>query len=851
MEGTHAMMIGSVFLWFALFATLAGMLAYLPGVRRSAGSPHLAVAHTAVYASAAGLLATTATLWYLILTHQFQYSYVFRYSSLDMPLRYVIASLWGGQEGTFLLWATYGGLFAVFLRFKARQYEAAVNFFYMGITFFLLMILAKANPFVRLDTVPPDGNGLNPLLQDPWMTIHPPIMFMGFAALGIPAAFAMAALIKEDWDNWVPRALPWTIFGVLALGTGLTLGGYWSYSILGWGGYWGWDPVENSSLVPWLFAVTLLHTEVIQMRRGLFRRANLILSLLPFILVTYSTFLTRSGVLADFSVHSFTDLGINQFLVAFMVVFLGGGLALFFWKVRRVPVEKSATPFFSREYFMFLGALAFGLFGAFVCLGTSTPVISRFIGGPANVEPAFYNRIGLPFIIMVTVLMGLAPHFVWQRTVPGKLLRRLGWAVALSVLSVPAYFFAGIRHPGYLAMMAAGTFAFLSNLQVALTIMRRRWSAAGGYIAHAGVGLIALGVLTSTAYDSSKIIELPKDADVQVLNYTMRYLGDRPVEAGRKNAYDVLVTQNGSKTSYILSPTMYYSEFNGGMMKKPAIQSFLSHDIYVAPGGLLTEKVGDRVKTTVVLSKHTPRVGPGMTLTFKDFNTEGAMVSEGKPPVSVGAAIEVEVAGTTHDLELKVNNQGSGPMQVVPVAVPGTDYVLTLDGIDATGGRVQVGIGPPPIEVAEGESVDADGYHITLNAFDVDMGKGRGTKIEVYADTHMEAGGKTYHLRPGIINRANMDPEFVEAPIGETGLNLILAGVDANSRTASFYMAPPPKVALWVEASTKPFILLLWLGTGFVIVGLLVATIFRGRLAGKLAARLGGRDRGDRRRRAA
>ena len=395
-------------------ATLLAMTAYAPGLFRN-GQPRVKLARVGVYLTALGLLICAGYLWRLLITHQFQVDYVFRYTSLDQPFRYIVAAFWGGQEGTFLLWAVYGGLLAVVLSFKAKQYEAPVQFFYLGINLFLMFMLLKRSPFAVMEVTPPDGNGLNPLLQDPWMTIHPPIMFFGFASLGIPAAYAMAALVKEDWDNWVQRSIPWTIFGVLALGTGLVLGGYWAYSILGWGGFWGWDPVENSSLVPWMFAVALLHNQVIQLKRGLFRRANLLLALVPFLLLTYSTFLTRSGVLADFSVHSFTDLGINQFLAAFMIVFSTVGLGLYVWKVRRVPVTRSEAPLSSREYFMFLGSLSFGLFATFVLLGTSAPWFTRAWGPPASVQPEFYNRMGLPFAVLIGLLMATAPHLIWKR----------------------------------------------------------------------------------------------------------------------------------------------------------------------------------------------------------------------------------------------------------------------------------------------------------------------------------------------------------------------------------------------------------------------------------------------------
>jgi cytochrome c-type biogenesis protein CcmF len=835
------MIIGHVLLWFSLIVTLAAMLAYLPGVRKEGGNPRFTWARRAVWASCLGLLATTGYLWYLILTHQFQVSYVFRYSSLDMPFRYVVASLWGGQEGTFLLWAAYGGILAVFLRYKARQYEAPVNFFFMGITLFLLLMLVKRSPFATFDTVPADGNGLNPLLQDPWMTIHPPIMFMGFASLGVPAAFAMAALVKEDWDNWVPRAIPWTLFGVLALGTGLTLGGYWSYSILGWGGYWGWDPVENSSLVPWLFAVALLHSQMIQMRRGLFRRANLLLSMLPFLLLTYSTFLTRSGVLADFSVHSFTDLGINQFLAAFMVVFLGGGLALYFWKLRRIPVQANAAPFLSREYFMFLGALSFGLFGLFVCLGTSAPLISRLWGTPSNIEPEFYNRIGLPFTLLIAVLMGVAPHLVWNRANLGLAARKIVFPAAVALLSLPLIYWGGIRFWPYLLMLGGGIFVVVSNSMVATSIIRRRPAAAGGYVAHVGIGFMILGILTSTAYDRQRVLELPKDHDVEALGYTMRYIGSRPVEEGRKDAYDIVVSDGDE--SHLMSPTMYYSEFNAGMMKKPAILSFATHDVYVAPGGLAVERLEDRVKSFLVLNKKVPQAAMDMVFTFKGFGVEENM-DQHTGSGDITAEMEVTTPdGVTHPMTLGVRVAEDDMMEIVPEPIPGTDYALTLDGVDATNGRVRLGIGAPPVRIHQGEEAVISGFTVRFHRFEVDMGSGRGNKLAVYAETQVDMGGDRLFLKPGIINRANMDPEYVEAAIGDTGLQLILADVEAANHTALFYVAPAPAISLWVEASTKPFIVLLWIGTALVVGGVLLAAIFRGRLAGRMAARLGWDDR--------
>ena len=600
-------------------STAAALAAYLPGVRKTAGTPLLKIARPAVYATALGLLASAAYLWYLLIGHHFEYDYVFRYSSREMPFRYVFSAFWGGQEGTFLLWALFGGLLAVMLRFKAKQYEAPVLFFYLGINLFLMLMLLKASPFARHDVTPPDGNGLNPLLQDPWMTIHPPIMFFGFASLGIPAAYAMAALVKEDWDNWVRRSIPWTTFGVMALGTGLLLGGYWAYSILGWGGFWGWDPVENSSLVPWLVAVALLHNQVIQIKRSIFRRSNILIAMMPFVLLTYSTFLTRSGVLADFSVHSFTDLGINQFLVAFMAVFLGGGVALFAWKFRRVPTEKADAPLFSREYVIFLGSLAFGLFALFVLLGTSSPIYTRWWGPASNVQPVYYNRAGLPFAILIGLLMGFSPFLFWMRNDLRASFRQALVPIAATLVLGAVYFLLGARNIGYLLMMIAGTFCALGNLWLAGRAMAQNWRSTGGHVAHVGTGLAILGILTSTAYSTKQSVVLPKGEEVLALGYGFKYMGSRPIEDGKKNAYDVtLRTADGA---YLMSPTMFFSDMNAGMMKKPAIQPFPMRDVYLSPIGTDVDPLSDRVEKRVMLVQDAPQTVMDVSMVLRRTST--------------------------------------------------------------------------------------------------------------------------------------------------------------------------------------------------------------------------------------
>jgi cytochrome c-type biogenesis protein CcmF len=833
---------GYLLLIFTTLATASAMAAYAPGVRKGEGTPWLRAARLSVYATALGLIATAGTLWYHILSHHYQYSYVYRYTSSDMPLRYIITAFWGGQEGTFLLWALYGGLLAVFIRFKAKQYESPVLFFYLGINLFLMLMLLKANPFARLSPVPTEGNGLNPLLQDPWMTIHPPIMFFGFASLGIPAAYAMAAMVKEDWDNWVRRAIPWTTFGILALGTGLTLGGYWAYSILGWGGFWGWDPVENSSLVPWLLAVGLLHNQMIQLKRGIFKRLNLFLALLPFVLLTYSTFLTRSGVLADFSVHSFTDLGINQFLVAFMVVFLGGGLGLFVLKFRRIPSDKSQAPLASREYFMFLGSLVFTLFAVFVALGTSSPILTRIWGPSSNVQPEFYNRMGLPFVTLITLLLGVAPFLLWKDVDLRQSLGRLLRPAVLSLVALPVFVFLGVRHVPHLVLLVSALFAVLANGYTIALLMRRKWRSAGGYLAHVGIGLAVLGIVASTSYGTKETVVLPRGEEVLALGYGFKYLGEREVENGRKNAFDVAVRT--AQGAYLVSPTMYFSDLNQGMMKKPAIHSFWNRDVYVSPVGDARDPLEDRIQTRVELEKGTPVTSMGMTVTLlgleartPDASAASAMDSA-KPTREVVATIDLVRDGVHQTLQPILRGLSDGNTTVVPADIPNTDQAITLLATEATGTRAEIGIRWPALGLMRGESGSIQGTKVTLNSFDVEMPVREGGSVKVFAVAHVEMGGETYHVRPGIISRPGETEQLeqIEAPIGRTGSNLVLDRVEANTGRAHFHIASTPQEYLYAEVSLKPFIGLLWIGTGLTVFGLAFATFQRGRLANRVVA---------------
>ncbi|HYM82309.1 MAG TPA: cytochrome c biogenesis protein CcsA, partial [Candidatus Limnocylindria bacterium] len=292
--------LGQQLAWIAFLAALGAGLAFMAaaGGRDGAWGP----ARALFVVQWVALLSATVFLWRILFTHQFQYQYVASYSSQSMPPHYVYAAFWGGQEGTFLLWALITcTLGLVMIRGRHALVRPAMFFLNLPLVMLTLVTVIRG-PFLIFPggRVPIDGQGLNPLLQDPWMTIHPPVLFTGFSSLVAPFAIAMAGMLRRDYDGWIKPVLPWTVFSTGILATGFIMGGVWAYKVLGWGGYWGWDPVENGSLIPWLSNIALLHGLLVQRVTGSLRRTNFFLAITSYVLVLYASFLTRSGVLADF-----------------------------------------------------------------------------------------------------------------------------------------------------------------------------------------------------------------------------------------------------------------------------------------------------------------------------------------------------------------------------------------------------------------------------------------------------------------------------------------------------------------------------------------------------------------------
>jgi cytochrome c-type biogenesis protein CcmF len=668
--------LGQLFTWIAFLASLTAALSFLAasGGREGAWK----IGRRAFVVQWGGLLAGTAFLWYILFTHQFQYSYVANYSSRAMPPHYVYAAFWGGQEGTFLLWALITCTLGLILM-RLRHALTPAAMFFLNLPLVMLgLVTVMRGPFLTFPggRFPADGQGLNPLLQDPWMTIHPPVLFTGFSSLVVPFAIAMAGLVKRDYDGWIKPVLPWSVFSAAILATGFIMGGVWAYKVLGWGGYWGWDPVENGSLIPWLSNIALLHGLLVQRATGSLRRTNFFLAITSYVLVLYASFLTRSGVLADFSVHSFVNLGLNGFLLSFLFLTMIVGYGTWLFRLRDIPGPREPLGSFSRESMMWLGQLVFMLMAALTAVGMSAPLITRLFGPPSNVQTSYYNLVNAPLAIAMGLLLGIAPLMRWRKQEPKALAKAALPALIGGIVLALAAAGLGVREPMPLAVVFGAAFALCANAIVTVRGFRAGWKHGVAFLGHAGVAVLLIGVVASSNYGRSSQIQLPRGQERQALGYRLRFEGTRPGAAGQDR---VLIAVNAPGGAFEARPALYWSDFSQAYMKKPHIERFLTHDVYISP----IEMVGGEGEVRGVwFSKGETKTIGQVTYTFVDFDRQMGDV------VRVAARLRAEIGGRTVPVRpmLEINMKEGIPNRI-PDYLPGGASV-SIASVDPNTGRV-------------------------------------------------------------------------------------------------------------------------------------------------------------------
>ncbi len=629
-------------------------------------------------ASSGLLLAAIGTLLYLILSHDYTIAYVFSYSSSDLPLWYKIASLWGGQEGTFLLWIVMVSVMGLVLIRSAGEFESGTMLFTNLFILSILIILLKKSPFEYLPVFRAEGQGLNPLLQNYWMTIHPPVMFVGFAAAVIPAAFAFTALVARKYATWSEEARRWTLFAWASLGIALVMGGYWAYETLGWGGFWAWDPVENSSFIPWIFLAAQIHALFIKRQRRGLMRFSLFIVLLTFWSVLYGTFLTRSGVLADFSVHSFVDLGLNNFLVGGLIAFVSVGIFLLVLRWRDIKPGKSYSTVSSRSYMVALGIVVLFIGGVLTLLGTSAPLLTRVSDNPSAVGLNYYFATMTPVAVAVLILLALFPNFRWNQGMSRPKLLMIGAAAA--VVTMLLLVATGVTTEViYLLLFGAAVWALVSNSYVLWSSWRQQ-SFQPAYLAHVGLTVALVGAAVSAGFERKQTIHLPMGADVQAMGYTLQFVNS--YEAPKGFDCHVEVTAGNDQFTAVL-PHEFPRNMDG-VMKKPHVEKFLGYDFYMSPVSIEQPEAPDPGQ--FVLAKGESYSVDKYTITFHDFDL-GNHGEEGM--TEAGALITVAFDEREESIRPALRAVESD-LSVLPATFDDERGTLTITGVRPDDGSVML-----------------------------------------------------------------------------------------------------------------------------------------------------------------
>ena len=489
-----------------------------------------------IHALSTSLIAVS--LFEIIYNQRYEYFYAYSHSSKALPVHYMISSFWEGQEGAFILWAFWNVVLGLILVHTNKFWEAPVMVVFSLVQAFLVsMILGVvigdlkigSSPFILLrdatqapifdlnpDFVPEDGTGLNPLLQNIWMVIHPPTLFLGYASTLVPFAFLIGGLVTKKYAEWIRPALPWAIFSAMILGMGIIMGAYWAYVTLNFGGYWNWDPVENAVYVPWLILVASIHTMITFKKSATALKTSVVLVILSFILVLYATFLVRSGVLGDASVHSFTDLGLSGQLLIYLLFFMGVAIFLAARAWKYLPTSEREASVYSREFWIFLGAMTLGLMSFQVILPTSIPAWNALVesfGGISNMAPpadqiGFYTKFQLWFAVVLALLTSVGQFFWWQKIDKKTLGESLVVPYVVSIiLSTAVIVLAKVYDWKYIIIVLTGMFTIVANAFILVKLLKKStFKLAGGSLAHIGLGMILIGIMFSSGY--SEVISI-------------------------------------------------------------------------------------------------------------------------------------------------------------------------------------------------------------------------------------------------------------------------------------------------------------------------------------------------------
>jgi len=695
-------MIGKILIYSAFIASILSVVTFF--MVHLGKEKYIKFGRLFYHITAISIISASVYMLYLILNHHYEFAYIWEHSNNELQLPLLVSTFYAGQEGSFMLWTLMTAVIGVFLLnyvSKGERLEPQVMAVFSLILAFLAFILILKSPFiyvwekwpgdVEVGFIPEKGKGLNPLLQNFWMSIHPPTLFIGFSSLAVPFCFAIATLMKNKYDEWIKFSLPWLLFSGGILGLGIMMGGYWAYGVLGWGGYWAWDPVENSSFIPWIVTVAAIHTMIAQKRTGGYKKTNLILCILTFLLVLYSTFLTRSGILGDSSVHSFVDPGQEVYLslVVFISLFVLIAIAAIIFRMKELrALNLQPNRMLSRESSLFLGTITLCAAAVVIFAGTSWPIFSK-----GSVDPEFYNKMNLPIAILIAFINGISLLLKWKNTEEKQFFKSLIFPLISAILVTLALVYVGVQDFLIALFALASLFTFFINAEIAINIIRKNKTHAGAYIAHMGIALLFLGIIGSSKYSKEENISLELNKPQRALGYTFTYVGATPFDdpnnrTDAKYHFNVRVEQDGRQIT--LQPIMYFSQFSNGVLKNPDIAQFITKDLYLSPMGLEQPAQFQESDLHEMKKGDTIRVGD-MKVQFIDFDFGG--IEQGGKEMqsgnfSIGATMKVTDSKYTETVSPKVKYTNGNPEYTPAMMTDNPNYEFYFTKMNVQGDAV-------------------------------------------------------------------------------------------------------------------------------------------------------------------
>jgi cytochrome c-type biogenesis protein CcmF len=743
-------------------------------------------------------------LFYIIYNHLFEYHYAWAHSSRTLPVYYIISSYWEGQEGSFWLWGFWQAVLGNILIWKAKSWERPVmtivalsqvllSSMLLGVEIFgsrigsspfILLRQAIEGPiFSRPDYLGfvKDGNGLNPLLQNYWMVIHPPTLFLGFASMIVPFAYGIAGLWQKRYKEWVAPAISYALFAVMVLGTGVIMGSFWAYESLNFGGFWAWDPVENAAVIPWLTLIGAVHVLIVYKNTGHAYFTALFLTLISFVLVLYASYLTRSGVLGETSVHAFTDLGMTLHLIIDVLIFLAIMVVMIAIRWKELPISKKEEETYSREFWMFVGAVFLALSCLQLVFVTSIPVWNKMFGtniAPPNDKVTLYNIFQGAFAVIVALFMGFTQFLKYKKTETTRFfITAVIYLVFALVVGALVVYVTGIYklHFVYILLTITAIYSVLANAKVLTDAVKGKFKLAGSAVAHIGFGLLLIGALISAgtskvvsenttgeqysadfakANDPRENIMLYKNQPAIMGGYTVTYTGD---SIALPNHYFKVnykkVDANGKVTEdFTLKPNSQANR-KMGLVSSPDTKHYLFHDLYT----------------------------------------------------------HVSMAPIKYDDELRGESEGGHEGE----ANDDKNYDPAVAHEVAVGDTIRYREG---YMVLKGLNKDAHVQDIKLGANDIAVG----------ADLEITSHGKTYMTEPVYMVKDNNGFDFARK-VEDAGLKLRFSKIipGKNKVEITVYQQPESKKPYIVmRAIVFPYINFFWSGTIIMVIGFLMS-IFR------------------------